>query len=179
MINRRLKYTFISLIPKKSNVEEIKDLRPISLTGSIYKAISKDLAERLKIMLPKLISNHQSAFIKARQITDSILIANEYLNSKIKEKKLRIICKVDLEKAFDHVKWYFVDEVLLRMGFGDRWKTWINGCIENVHFSILINGFSHGKFSSQRGLRKGDPLSPFMFLLVSEVLNIMFEKVYA
>ncbi|XP_026442924.1 uncharacterized protein LOC113342676 [Papaver somniferum] len=171
-INWRLKYTFISLIPKKSNVEEIKDLRPISLTGRIYKAISKALAERFKIMLPKLIFNHQSAFIKGRQITDSILIANECLDSRIKEKKPGIICKVDLEKAFDHVKWSFVDEVLLRMGFGDRWRTWIKGCIENVPFSILVNGSSHDKFSSQRGLRQGDPSLPFCSYLFLRVFGV-------
>ncbi|XP_026416456.1 uncharacterized protein LOC113311876 [Papaver somniferum] len=159
----------------KGSSGEIEDY----VTGSIYKAISKALAERLKIMLPKLISNHQSGFIKSRQITDSILIANECLDSRIKEKKPGIICKVDLEKAFDHVKWSFVYDVLLRMGFGDWWRTWIKGCIENVPFSILVNGSSHDKFSSQRGLRQGDPLSSFLFLLVSEVLNIMFEKASA
>lgn len=178
-IDWRLKSTFLALTPKKQQVEEIKDLRPISLTNSIYKAISKVLAERLKVMLPKLISNHQPAFIKGRQILGSILVANECLDSRIKIGKPGVICKIDLEKAFDHVKWPFLLEVLQKMGFGQVWQTWILGCISKVPFSILINGTAYGKFISEKGLRQGDPLSPFLFLLVSEVLTMLFDKAEA
>lgn len=175
-IDWRLESTFISLIPKKEVVEEVKDLRPISLTGSIYKAISKVLAERLKTVLPKLISKQQSAFVKGRQILDSILIANECMDSRLKSKIPGIICKIDLEKAFHNVKWSFVDEVLVKMGFGATWRMWIAGCIKRIPFSVLVNGSSCGRFTSQKGLRQGNPLSPFLFLLVSEVLTTMFTK---
>lgn len=114
----RLKSTFISLLPKKSVVEEIKDLRPIILSNTVFKAISKVLAERLKLLLPKLISGPQTAFIKGRQILDIILIANECLDSRLKSKKPGLICKIDLEKAFDNVKWSFVDEILVIYGEG-------------------------------------------------------------
>ncbi|XP_026410101.1 uncharacterized protein LOC113305236 [Papaver somniferum] len=141
-----------------------------------FQAISKLLAERLKTLLHKLVSSHQSAFVKGRQILDSVLIANECLDSRINSKIPGLVCKIDLEKAFDNVKWSFVDEVLKRMGFGEVWRKWIAGCIKQVPFSVLVNGSCCGKFSSQKGLRQGDLLSPFIFLLVSEVLTSMFTK---
>lgn len=114
--------------------------------------------------------------MKGRQIVDSILIANECLDSRLKSKIPWLVCKIDLEKAFDNVKWSFVDEVLNRMGFGLKWRKWIGGCIRKIPFSVLINGTSCGKFTSEKGLRQGDPVSPFVFLLVSEVLSMMFAK---
>lgn len=172
----RLKATFISLIPKKEIVEEVKDLRPISLTGCIYKAISKVLVERLKPLLPKLTSPNQTAFVKGKQILDSILVANECLDSRLKSMNPGVICKIDLEKAFDNVRWSCIDEVLIAMGFGSLWRTWIQGCVSRVPFSILFNGTVCGKFVREKGIRQGDPLSPFLFLLVSEILSFMFEK---
>ncbi|XP_026396355.1 uncharacterized protein LOC113290989 [Papaver somniferum] len=114
-IDWRLKFTFIILIPKKEIVEEVKDLSPISLTGIVYKDISKVFAERIKPLLHSVISPHQTAFIKGRQILDSILVDNECLDSILKDKNPGIICKIDLEKAFDNIKWSFIDQVLQAM----------------------------------------------------------------
>lgn len=157
-------------------VEEIKDFRPISLMGSIYKMISKVLAGRLKLVLPKIISCHQSAFIKGRQILDCALLANECMDSTIKSGIPGIIVKIDFEKAFDHVSWGFLDEVLSKMGFGRKWRTWIQGCISNIPISVLINGSPHQQFTTGKGLRQGDPISPFLFLIVSEALHLMFQS---
>lgn len=131
-LNWRLKNSFLSLIPKKQVAEEIKDFRPIGLLNSIYKMISKVLAERLKRVLPSVISQQQSAFLKGRQILDSALLANECMDSRIKSGIPGVICKIDFEKAFDHVSWEFVDEVLDKMGFGELWRKWIQGCITNT-----------------------------------------------
>ncbi|XP_026428275.1 uncharacterized protein LOC113324163 [Papaver somniferum] len=147
-MNWRLKTTLLSLLPKKNVVEEIKDFRPISLMGSIYKMISKVLAGKLKLVHPKIISCHQSAFIKGRQILDCALLANECMNSRIKSGTPGIIVKVDFEKAFDHVSWGFLDEVLSKMGFGRKWRTWIQGCISNIPISVLINGSPHQQFTT-------------------------------
>jgi len=95
--------TFVYLIPKKTGAMEVKDFRPISLIGGIYKIISKVLANRFKSVLGKIISNSQNAFIGGRQILDSVLIANECVDSQIRSGDPGLLCKLDLEKAYDHV----------------------------------------------------------------------------
>ena len=105
---RSLNATFVSLIPKKHGADELKDFRPISLVGGMYKIIAKLLANRLKVVLGKIISPSQSAFVKGKQILDSVLIANECLNSRLKASLPGVLCKLDLEKAYDHVNWDFL-----------------------------------------------------------------------
>ncbi|WMV47890.1 hypothetical protein MTR67_041275 [Solanum verrucosum] len=95
--------TFIALIPKKFGASELKDFRPISLIGSIYKIISKILTERLKKVMLKLVDEQQLAFIKGRQIMDAILVANECVDMRYRSKAPGILCKLDIEKAYDHL----------------------------------------------------------------------------
>jgi hypothetical protein len=118
---RSLNATFVSLIPKKADAEEIKDFRPISLVGGVYKMISKVLANRLKSLLGKLISNSQNAFIGGRQILDSVLIANECLDNQLRSGEAGLLCKLDLEKAYDHMNWDFLLYMLQRCGFREKW----------------------------------------------------------
>jgi hypothetical protein len=157
---KSLNVTFVSLIPKKVEAVEIKDFRPISLVGGVYKIISKVLATRMKTILGNIISNSQNAFISGRQILDSVLIANECLDGQLRSRAPGVICKLDLEKAYDHVNWEFLLYLLQRCGFGERWRDWIEWCISTVRFSILVNGTPEGFFHSSRGIRQGDPLSP-------------------
>jgi hypothetical protein len=172
---KSLNATFVSLIPKKAGVVEIKDFRPISLIGGMYKIISKDLTNRLKSVLRKIVSQSQNAFIKGRQILDSVLVANECLDSQLRSGVPGIIYKLDLEKAYDHVNWEFFLYLLERCGFEERWRCWIAHCISTVRFSILINGSTSRVFSSSRGLRQGDPLSLLLFVLVMEALSRMLS----
>lgn len=110
---RSLSATFITLIPKKGAVE-IKDFRPISLIGCLYKLLSKTLALHLKTLVRKLISKSQNAFILVRQIMDCLLIANECIDARIQADKSRVVCKIDMEKAYDHINWFFRDTFVKR-----------------------------------------------------------------
>jgi hypothetical protein len=143
--------------------------------GGVYKIIAKVLANRLKTVLEKVISKSQSAFVKGRQILDPILIANECLDSRLRSGEPGVMCKMDLEKAYDHVNWDFLLFVLRRCGFGEKWCSWIKHCISSMRFSVMVNGSPNGFFRCSRGLRQGDPLSPLLFVFVMKALSRMIS----
>ncbi|GKC19605.1 RNA-directed DNA polymerase, eukaryota, reverse transcriptase zinc-binding domain protein, partial [Tanacetum coccineum] len=132
--------SFFTLIPKVSNPIYIKDFRPISLIGIHYKIIAKILANRLSKVIDKIVSKEQSAFIVGRQILDGPLILSEVIDWFKKIKKKMLIFKVDFKKAFDSVSWKYLDFVLLSLGFGSKWRSWIRACLHSSRASILING---------------------------------------
>ena len=157
---RSLNATFLVSIPKKGEAEDLKDFRLISLVGGLYKWLTKVLANRLKVVLAKLISTSQNAFVEGWQIMDAVLIANEAIDSILKSNKGAILCKVDIEKAYDHVDWSFLLVVLEKMGFGEKRRRWIKWGLSTTRFFVLVNGTPTGYFQSSRGLRQRDPFRP-------------------
>ena len=175
IINGISNETYICLIPKKLNSCRVGDFRPISLVTSLYKIIAKVLAKRLQAVLGKTISQSQGAFVAGRQILDVVLVANEVVEDYRKRKKKGLVFKIDFEKAYDNVSWGFLDFVLQTKNFGSKWRGWIRGCLSSVSYSVLINGRPRGKFRGFKGLRQGDPLSPFLFTLVADGLSRLME----
>ena len=140
--------TSLVLISKKGEVEDLKNYRPISLVGGLYKWLAKVLANRLKVILKA-----RNDFVEGRQILDAVLVANEVIDSIVRGNSCGTLCKLDLEKAYDHVNWPFLIYVLTKMGFGKHWIRWISWCISSTSFSVIINGSPFGFFHSLRGLR--------------------------
>ncbi|GJS23933.1 RNA-directed DNA polymerase, eukaryota [Tanacetum coccineum] len=169
--------SFITLIPKKQDAKLVKDFRPISLIGCIYKIVSKILANRLSMVISDLVSDVQSAFVSNRQILDGPFIINELLSWSKAKKTKAMIFKVDFEKAFDSVRWDFLDDLLGKFGFGSKWRGWIKGCLNSARGSILVNGSPTPEFKFFKGLKQGDPLSPFLFILVMESLHFSFSQI--
>jgi len=167
--------TFIALIPKVDSPQRLNDFQPISLVGRMYKILAKVFANRLRLVIGSVISDSQSAFIKGRQILDGILWANEIVDDTRKRRKELLLFKVDFEKAYDSIDWGYLDEVIRKMGFPTLWQKWINQCIGMATASVLVNESPTDEFPLERGLRQGDPLSPFLFLLVVEGFNVLMK----
>jgi hypothetical protein len=171
--------TFIALIPKIKNPTHITKFRPISLCNVIYKLIAKVLANRLKKVLGTIISPNQSAFIPGRLITDNIIIAFEVLHTmdtRLKGAEGYMALKLDMSKAYDRVEWNFLEIVMSRIGFANRWVQLLMTCVRTVKYFVLINGRPFGKIFPSRGLRQGDLLSPYFFILCAEGLSTGLKK---
>ncbi|GJY89211.1 hypothetical protein Tco_0503839 [Tanacetum coccineum] len=151
---KELNHTIIALIPKVNTLARVNDYRPISCCNVLFKCISKIIANRLKDSLQRLIMH------------------NYHLDHGVP----RCAFKVDIQKAYDTVDWNFLRVILIGFGFHERMIAWIMECVTTTSFSISINGSLHGYFKGKRGLRQGDPLSPYLFTLIMEVFTLILHR---
>jgi hypothetical protein len=171
-------HTNICLIPKNKTPTSPKDFRPISLCNVILKLITKTIANKIKPLLPNIISDNQSAFIPGRLITDNTLIAFDIFHylKHTNRKNGFVAIKTDMAKAYDRLEWPFIKSIMLNMGFPQHLVSLIMRCVSTVSYIILINGRPSARFRPQRGIRQGDPLSPYLFIICANVFSNLISK---
>lgn len=175
----QLSATNIVLIPKCDEPKSMKDLQPISLCNVLYKIVSKVLANRLRKVIGKLISEEQSAFIAGHSILDNALIAIEFVHfmkCQTKGKNGDVALKIDISKAYDKIIWLFLKGMMWKLGFSNTWINWIMMCVESVNYSVQVNEDQVGPIIPSRGLRQEDPLSPYLFILCAEGLSALIKN---
>nr|AAP53315.2 retrotransposon protein, putative, unclassified [Oryza sativa Japonica Group] len=171
------------VVGEKVTVEVLEVLRggaiPEGWNDTTIVLIPKVLANRLKKILPDVISPAQSAFVPGRLISDNILIAYEmthYMRNKRSGQVGYAAFKLDMSKAYDRVEWSFLHDMMLKLGFHTDWVNLIMKCVSTVTYRIRVNGELSESFSPERGLRQGDPLSPYLFLLCAEGFSALLSK---
>jgi hypothetical protein len=174
---KQLNHSTIALVPKSTTANSAADYRPISCCNVTYKVISKILAGRLAHVLNDIISPSQNAFLGGRLMADNINLMQELLrNYGRKRVSPRCTIKIDFKKAFDTVQWPFLRDLLHLLGFPAGFVRLVMECVETVSFSVCINGNLYGFFPGKCGVRQGDPLSPYLFIICMEYFSRLLKS---
>ncbi|XP_019164336.1 PREDICTED: uncharacterized protein LOC109160503 [Ipomoea nil] len=170
--------TLIALIPKVHHPELITQFRPISLCNVKYKIVTKVITNRLKSLMTQVVGEEQSSFVPQRQITDNIVVYQELLHTmRTKRSGLKAMTlKIDLEKAYDRISWDFLQDTLYGLGMERHWVNIIMECVTTPKLAILWKGSQLDWITPTRGLRQGDPISPYLFVLCMERLSRLIKE---
>ena len=173
-----LNRTHIVLIPKIQGPETLGNYRPISLCNTVYKIVTKIIVARLRPYLENLVSPLQTAFVPGRKGIDNAVIVQELIHSISKKKGGTgyMAVKIDLEKAYDKLEWSFIRDVLVKINLPQNLIDLIMSCVSSSSSSIMFNGGCLEPFLPSRGIRQGDPLSPYLFILCMEFLGQLIEE---
>lgn len=168
-----INHTTTSLIPKVDQPSKMAEFRPISLCNVIYKILSKVITNRLKGEMAHLVLPQQCSFIKGRQGSDNIIIVQEAIHTMRTCRKGDgyVVIKVDMEKAYDRVDWGFLEFTLQRLGLNTAFIELIMGCVSTTTMRVQWQGTMSTSFKPTKGVRQGDPLSPYLFVLCMECLG--------
>ncbi|KAL8119749.1 hypothetical protein AgCh_017015 [Apium graveolens] len=178
-IPENLNTTLVCLIPKVKHPKKVADLRPISLCNVLMRILSKVLANRVKSTLQTIISEQQSAFIENRLLTDNALVAfevNHHIHRKTQGAMGVVGLKVDVSKAYDRLEWSFIEFMHQKFDFPCLWTDRVMKCIKTVSYSFLQDGKIFGNVKPQRGVRQGDPISPYLYIMCAEGLSGIMRR---
>ena len=167
----------ITLLNKKGKDRlQLNNWRPISLLNVDYKILSKVISERIKMVMPKLVHINQTGFIADRHIGDAIRTLIDIVEHCDETQTEGLLMMVDFEKAFDSIEWSFIFKTLIRYNFGEMLLKWIRLFYSDIKACIINNSHTSPYFNISRGVRQGDPISPYLFVLCVEILSIHIRQ---
>jgi hypothetical protein len=168
--------SYMVLLPKKPDACTVDAFRPICLQNCCVKILSKILTTRLHTQIGQLVDLDQTGFIKGKSITENFVYAMELVQCCHKRKIPTLVIKLDFAKAFDTVNWEALEVVLQARGFNEIWRKWMTNTLQSSRSAVLVNGCPRPWISCRRGLRQGDPISPYLFTLIADVLQVLIRK---
>ena len=165
----RVNRSHMVLIPKKPDVNTVD-------ANCCVKILSKILTTRLQTQIRNLVDLDQTGFIRGRSITENFIYAMELVQCVHKRRAPTLVIKLDFAKAFDTGNWDALDTIMQARGFSTTWRRWMQQILQSSCSAIVVNGCPGPWIGGRRGLRQGDPISPYLFILVADVLQVLIRK---
>jgi hypothetical protein len=166
----------IVLLPKVNDAERTQLFREICLLNVCFKVFTKVATIRLNSVADHVVCPTQPAFMQGRNILDGVVTLHETIHEMHRKKLNGVILKIDFEKAYDKVKWYFLQQTLRIKGFSDEWRTLINNFVSGGSVAIKFNDDVGRYFQTKKGLRQVNPLSTMVFNIVVDMMVILIER---